>query len=58
MNKHSLQEIIQIKSIIQEDAIVVDMISKQNIIIYQVKVVNGVHKDKLFWFAEHEVCKK
>lgn len=56
--KFDVNEIVQIKSIISCEAKVVDKLSQQEINLYQVEVLEGDHKGKLLWFAEHEVDKK
>lgn len=56
--KFDVDEIVQIKSIISAKAKIVDRLSKSEINLYQIQVLDGEHKSKLLWFAEHEVHKK
>lgn len=56
--KFDVDEIVQIKSIISCEAKIVDRLSKQEINLYQIEVLEGDHKGKLLWFAEHEIYKK
>lgn len=56
--KYSLNEIVYVKHIVDSEAEVVDQISKPGVKLYQLKISTGKYKDKLFWFAEHEVHKK
>jgi len=56
--KFDVSEIVQIKSIISAEAKVVDKLNTPDTNLYQVKILNGDHENKLLWFAEHEVYKK
>ena len=55
--KYDLNEIVYVRHLVDAEAKVVDKICKSNINFYQVKVLENKYKDKLLWFAEHEIYK-
>lgn len=53
--KYNLNQIVQVNSIVKSQGKIVNRLSKQDINLYQVKVLEGEHREKLLWFAEHEL---
>lgn len=50
-------EKIKINSIIKVEGLISNGLSKPEVQLYQVEVLEGEHKGKLLWFAEHELQK-
>lgn len=55
MFKYDIDDEIKVNSIIKASGKVKDRLSKQDIRLYQVKIIDGKYKDKLFWFVENEL---
>lgn len=50
-------EKVRVNSIIKVEGLISNGLSKPEVQLYQVEVLEGEHKGKLLWFAEHELQK-
>lgn len=60
MFKYSLNDIVRVEKIIAADVKILDRLSKQDMNLYQVEIVNckefyNKYRDEKFWYAEHEL---
>lgn len=50
-------EKVRVNSIIKVEGLITDSLSKPEVQLYQVEILEGEHKNKKMWFAEHELQK-